>query len=83
MENLANYKSNECTELLKEISNITDGEKLKEKYTEIANLYKEQSPYKSLYINQKSLICSTSLKADIEPNNYSIFYNIENWYREI
>lgn len=81
--NLANYKSNECTELLKEISNITDGEKLKEKYTEIANLYKEQSPYKSLYINQKSLICSTSLKADIEPNNYSIFYNIENWYREI
>ena len=81
--NIANFTNDECTELLKEISNITDNEKLKEKYQDLANLYKEQSPYKSLYINQKSMICSTNLRADIIPNNYSIYYNIENWYREI
>ena len=81
--NLANFNNEECSEILQEISNINDNEKLKEKYKELYNIYKEQTPYKSLYINQKTMICSTNLRADIVPNNYSIFYNIENWYREI
>lgn len=81
--NIANYTNDEVKTILNDIANIKDESLLKEKYKKLAEIYKNESPYKSLYINKKTIIYSTKLIGDITPNLYNIFYNIENWYREI
>lgn len=81
--NIANYKNQEVSTIMNDLKNITDENLIKDKYKRLIELYKEECPYKSLYINQKTLIYSSNLKGSITPNSYNIFYNIENWYREI
>lgn len=81
--NIANYTNEEVKTILNDIANIKDENLLKEKYKRLAEIYKNESPYKSLYMNRKNIIYSSKLMGDVTPNSYNIFYNIENWYREI
>ncbi len=81
--NISNFKNEEISKIMNDIQNIKDENTLKEKYKKIIEIYKEECPYKSLYINKKILIYSSNLRGDIAPNSYNIFYNVENWYREI
>lgn len=80
--NIANYTNEEVSSIMNDIANIKDENLLKEKYKRLYEIYKNDSPYKSLYINKKTIIYSSNLVGDITPNSYNIFYNIENWYRQ-
>lgn len=80
--NLANYNNETVKNILEEISNITDEKKLKEKYSELIEKYKQDMPYVYLYYNRSTLICSSRLMGDIKPNKYNLFNNIETWYRQ-
>ena len=77
--NLANYTNDEVTELIKEVKNTTDETVLKEDYKKIAEIYKSEVPYISLYSNNYSVVYSASLIGDFSPNWFSSFYNVETW----
>lgn len=79
--NLANYESEEVNNILAELLSTTDENKIKEDTNKLINIYKTEVPYISLYFNKTNVIYSTSLIGDISPNQYNIFYGIENWYR--
>lgn len=80
--NLANYHTQEVTTLMSELNNITNNnEAVKEKITQLAEIYKNEIPYISLYFNKNTVLYSNNLMGEIKPNNYSLFYGIENWYR--
>ena len=79
--NLANYQSQETNDLLNGLLSTTDENKIKEDTNKLLEIYKNNVPYISLYFNKMNVIYSTSLVGEITPNQYSIFYGIENWYR--
>lgn len=79
--NLANYQNEEANNLLNELLSVTDENKIKENTNKLIQIYRDDVPYISLYFNKVNVIYSTSLVGDIKPNQYNIFYGIENWYR--
>ena len=79
--NLANYANEEVTSIMSEIKNITDEEKLKEKYQRLSNIYKTEMPYLSLYNNRYTVAYNTELSGNIQPNWYYQFYNIRSWHK--
>ncbi len=79
--NLANYQNEEANNLLNELLNLTDENKIKDDTNKLIDIYKNDVPYISLYFNKMNVIYSTSLVGEIKPNQYNIFYGIENWYR--
>ena len=81
-ENLANYRNDEVTSIMNDIGNIKDEATLKEKYARLADIYKTDIPYISLYFNKVTTAYSSNLIGDISPNWYNYFYHIETWYRE-
>lgn len=80
--NLANYNSETAKQILTDVNNIREEKILKEKYNNLADIYKEDMPYVYLYWNRGSLICSSKLMGDIKPNRYNLFYKINTWYRQ-
>ncbi len=80
--NLANYNNEDITYMLKELNSITDINLQKEKYEKIIEIYKEEVPYIGLYRNQDIVVYSNDFRGEVTPNNYSLFYNFSNWYRE-
>lgn len=81
-ENLANYHNDEVTSIMNDIGNIKDEATLKEKYARLADIYKTDIPYISLYFNKVTTAYSSNLIGDISPNWYNYFYHIETWYRQ-
>ena len=79
--NLANYQNDDANNLLNELLNVTDENKIKEDTNKLIDIYKNDVPYISLYFNKMNVIYSTSLVGEVKPNQYNIFYGIENWYR--
>ena len=79
--NLANYQNEEANNLLNELLSLTDENKIKEDTNRLIEIYRDYVPYISLYFNKVNVIYSTSLVGEIKPNQYNIFYGIENWYR--
>lgn len=79
--NLANYKNDEVSKLLTEIQNTKDDSKVKEKYLRIAQIYREDVPYISLYTNKYIVLYNTSLVGTMTPNWYNQFYNLEGWHK--
>ena len=79
--NYANYENKEVSDIMKEVSNSTDENTLKEKYKRLKEIYKSDVPYISLYFSKNVAIYNTSLAGEVNPNWYNIFYNIENWYK--
>ena len=79
--NMANYENKEVSDIMKEVSNSTDENILKEKYKRLKEIYKSDVPYISLYFSKNIAIYNTSLAGEVNPNWYNLFYNIENWYK--
>lgn len=79
--NYANYSNKEVSDIMKEVSNSTDENILKEKYKRLKEIYKTDVPYISLYFNKNVAIYNTSLAGEVNPNWYNVFYNIEKWYK--
>lgn len=80
--NLANYSSENLTNIIYEIKNTTDYVKQKENYNQLYDEYLASFPYIFLYRNTGSVVYNQTLCGKISPNNYAIFYNIEKWYRQ-
>ncbi len=81
-ENLANFNNEEVNKILNEIKRVDDQEEiLKEKYTKIEEIYKEELPFISLYSNSIFVLSNKNLKGDLSGNWYNIYYNIDNWYK--
>ena len=81
-ENISNYNNEEMHSLLNEIKNISDSELLKEKYDRIIEIYEDEIPYICLYRNKEKVVHGIRLTGEMSPNNYTVYYNFENWYRQ-
>lgn len=81
-ENLANYKNDEVRSIMQEISNMTSEELQKERYEKLIQICQREVPYIGLYRNQVTTAYGQSVKGDVTPNNYSVFYNFNYWYRQ-
>lgn len=79
--NIGNYANSEVTTILNEVKNTTDENTLKERYKRLAEIYKDEVPYISLYNNKFTVAYSTGLIGDVTPNWYNVFYNISGWYK--
>ena len=81
-DNIANYNNEEILSLLNEVKNITDKDLLKEKYNRIIEIYEDEVPYVCLYRNINKVVYSIRVTGEINPNNYTAYYNFESWYRQ-
>lgn len=79
--NIANYYNEESINIINELRNVFDDEKTKENIKRLSEIYTTEFPYVSLYFDKNTVLYSSSLMGDIEPNCYNVFYGIENWYR--
>lgn len=79
--NMANFYNEEMNQLLNEVKNIRDEKVLKEKYNRIIEIYEEQMPYVFLYYSKNTLVYSTKLVGEFNPNSYNIYEGISGWYR--
>ena len=79
--NIAGYVSEEVTNIMNEVKNTTDETILKEKYARLAEIYKADIPYISLYNNKYTVAYNSGLVGEITPNWFYQFYGIEEWYK--
>lgn len=79
--NLANYMSEETTQIMNEVKNTNDENVLKEKYEKLEQIYNTQIPYISLVNSKYNILYNSNLVGDVAPNWYNLFYNIEGWYK--
>lgn len=80
--NLSKYSNTEIKSIINEAKDIVDNNLLHEKYSKIIEIYEKEFPFIGLYRSKNTLVYSPSLRGNISPNNYNIFYNIETWYRQ-
>ena len=79
--NIANYSNEEVVNLLNETKNTTDENILLKDYQRLAEIYKTDMPYISLYNNKYTIAYNSSLVGDITPTWFNQFYGIEGWYK--
>lgn len=79
--NLANYTSDEINQILSEVKNTNDEKVLTEKYTRLEQIYNTEIPYISLNNGKLNVLYNSNLVGDVAPNWFSIFYNVEGWYK--
>ncbi len=79
--NLANYSNEEVQNIMNEVKNTTEEEVIKEKYQRLAEIYKTDMPYISLYNNKYTIAYNSELVGDITPTWFYQFYGIEGWYK--
>ena len=79
--NLANYSNEEITNIMNEVKNLNDEDKLKEKYKRLGEIYKTEMPYLSLYNNKYTVAYNQNLTGTLEPNWFYQFYNIKDWHK--
>jgi peptide/nickel transport system substrate-binding protein len=79
--NICNYENQDIIDAMNNIKNISDLEIIKEKYNKIEQIYNDDMPFISLYINNNYILYSSKLKGDFSHNWYNLYYNIDNWYK--
>ncbi len=81
-DNLANFNNEEVNNIINEIKNVDNQEEfLNEKYTRLQEIYEQEMPFISLYFNNLFILSNKNLKGNLEGNWYSVFYNIDSWYK--
>lgn len=81
-DNLSNFHNQEANIILNNIKSINNQEEaLKEEYSKLNKIYKEETPFISLYFDTIFILASKNLKGNLEGNWYNIYYNIDNWYK--
>ena len=79
--NLANYTNEEVTNIMNELKNTTDEDTIKNDYTRLAEIYKTDIPYISLYTNKYTVAYNTELIGEINSNWFNPYCGIETWYK--
>ena len=82
MNNLSNYYSENLNNIINDIRSTNDYNKQTEKYERLYDEYLNSFPYIFLYRTTNSVVYNQTLCGKISPNSYSMFYNIEKWYRQ-
>lgn len=80
--NIANYNNEKINEILDIVKNSIDDNILKEKYNYLYDMYLEDMPYIFLYRETDYMIYNQTLCGTLNPSAFSIFHNIEKWYRK-
>jgi ABC-type transport system substrate-binding protein len=80
--NLANYSNDTVSELINNIKITSNYNEQQEYYSKLYDEYLNDFPYIFLYRETDSIVYNQTLCGKITPNAYSIFYNIEKWYRQ-
>ncbi len=79
--NLANYLNDEVTNIMNEIKNLNDEDKLKQNYKRLGEIYKTEMPYLSLYNNKYTVAYNSTLAGVKDVNWFYQFYNINDWHK--
>ena len=81
--NLSNYSTDEIRSIMVDVTNIAkDDELLMQKYKRLEEISNSEKIYIGLYNTVGTVLYSSNLMGNINPNSYNIFYNISGWYRE-
>lgn len=80
--NVSNYSSENLTNIMNDIKVTSEYKKQAENYNKLYDEYLNNFPYIFLYRSTNSVVYNQTLCGKISPNNYSMFYNIEKWYRQ-
>ena len=78
--NLASFTNNETKEIMDNINNITEEDKLKENYQKLYNIYNEEVPYIGIARNKIAVITNTYLTGEIGAKWYNLFFGFKDWY---
>ncbi len=80
--NVSNYSSDNLNNIMNDINITFDYNKQLGNYNRLYDEYLNNFPYIFLYRNTSSVVYNQTLCGKISPNSYSMFYNIEKWYRQ-
>ena len=81
-DNIANYYTDEMQGIINDIKSTSKYSSQVDNYDRLYDKYLEDMPYIFLYRETNSVVYNQTLCGKISPNSYSIFYNIEKWYRQ-
>lgn len=81
-DNLAKYNNTEVREIVNEVKKISDDNLVCEKYNRLFEIMQDDMPYITLYRNKNMLILNQKMSGEINPNNYSLFYNFWTWCKQ-
>ncbi len=79
--NLANYSNEEVINIMNEVKNSNDEEKIMQNYKRLNEIYITEMPYMSLYNNKYTVAYNANLAGTVEPNWFYQFYNIKDWHK--
>ncbi len=80
--NIANYSNSKMDEILNNVKNNLENKTLKEQYNLLYDIYLQDMPYIFLYRETDYMIYNQTLSGNLNPNAFSIFHNIDKWYRK-
>ncbi len=80
--NILGYKNDEILSILNNVKSITNEDVLKEQYYRIQEIFEEEVPFITLYVNTNFILYNSKIKGDFLHNWYNLFYNVNNWYVE-
>lgn len=80
--NIANYSNPRVDEILNNVKNNLDNSTLKEQYNLLYDIYLQDMPYIFLYRETDYMIYNQTLGGSLKPSAFSIFHNIDKWYRK-
>lgn len=79
--NLANFENEEVSNIMNEVKNLRDDDKLVQNYKRLREIYRNEMPYLSLYNNKYTVAYSMGLSGNVEANWFYQFYNIKDWHK--
>lgn len=80
--NFISYNNQETDQFLEEASKYSEEKEKKEKYSALQSQIVNDLPYINLYFTGATLISNSRIKGPIQPMDYNLFNNIEEWYIE-
>ena len=78
--NLANFSNDETREIMDNIGNITEENRLKESYQKLYDIYNNEVPYIGIARNKILVITNTYLTGQIDARWYNLFFGFKDWY---
>lgn len=80
--NFISYNNKDMNKLLVEASKYKEEKERKEIYSELQSKISQELPYINLYFTTSALIVNNRIRGPINPTDYNLFNNIEEWFIE-
>ena len=78
--NFISYKNPQMDRLLMNTAKTYGEKERKSQYSKLQDKIIQELPYINLYFNESAIIVNDRIKGPIQPTDYNIFNNIEEWY---